>query len=77
MHIVFNGLRCVNKYVTWMMKIGAVDVACDDILMMLVTIWWIVLLYFTVKKLLLKMHKRFDDVVVSTAPDNYITMLKN
>ena len=42
------------------------------------TIWWIVLLYFTVKKkLLLKIYKRFDDVVVSTAPGNYITMLKD
>ena len=39
------------------------------------TIWWIVLLYFTLKKLLLKMCKRFVDVVVSMAPGNYITML--
>ena len=39
MHVVFNGLRCINKYVMWMMKIGAVDVACDNVLMMLVTIW--------------------------------------
>ena len=45
---------------------------------MLVTIWWIVLLYLE-KKLFCKknMNKRFNDVVVSTAPGNYITMLKN
>ena len=60
----------------FLMKIGDVDAVCDDVLMMLVAIWWIALLYFTVKNLL-KACEMFDDVVVSTAPENHMTMLKD
>ena len=55
----------------------------DTASMVLMKTWWFddlvdrIALLYCKKKLLLKIYKRFDDVVVSTAPGNYITMLKD